>query len=180
MDGYIGETKMFAGPYAPKNWLFCQGQTLTIAQYNSLYAIIGTTYGGDGISNFNLPDLRGRVPIGGGKGTNLTERTPGQNGGLEKVTLTTTTIPQHSHTVRCDTTSTGTQLTNTPQGNLPASFVVENNPNIGCYGLNTTGNPTMKPDMINNTGGNVPHENMPPWACINYIINTVGLWPPRD
>jgi len=175
MDGYIGEVKMFVGTFAPMYWEFCWGQSLPISSYSSLYSIIGIQFGGDGVNNFCLPDLRGRIPIGGGTGPNLTPRIPGQNGGSENVTLTTDNLPAHSHTVKCDITSTGDQLKNTPQNNLPAMISTG-----GCYGVDETSNPLMKVDMINPSGNSQPHDNMPPWGCINYIICTEGLWPPRD
>jgi microcystin-dependent protein len=173
MDGYIGEIKMFAGTFAPMYWLFCWGQALPVNQYSSLYAIIGNQFGGDG-TNFNLPDLRGRIPIGGGQGTGLTSRTPGEKGGVENVTLTTAQIPAHSHTVKCDTTSTGTSLKTSPVNSLPATV------SGGGYGTDETGNPLMKADMINSAGSGQPHDNMPPWGCLNYIICTEGIWPPQN
>ena len=179
MDGYIGETKLFAGPYAPVNWLLCQGQTLAISQYNSLYAIIGTQFGGDGISNFNLPDLRGRVPVGAGTGPGLTPRSPGQSGGAEGVTLVTADMPAHAHQVKCDVGSTGSGITTTPQDNLPANLALPSGTG-GCYGADETNNPIMKADTVNTTGSGTPHENMPPWACINYIICYQGIWPPKN
>jgi microcystin-dependent protein len=96
MDGYIGEMKMFAGTFAPMDWEFCWGQQLSISQYNSLFAIIGTQFGGDGITYFNLPDLRGRTPIGSGTGPGLTPRNPAEKGGVETVTLTTANMPAHT------------------------------------------------------------------------------------
>lgn len=172
MDGYIGEVKMFAGPYAPVNWLLCQGQTLAITQYNSLYAIVGTTYGGDGINNFNLPDLRGRAPVGAGNGSGLTPRSVGQSGGAEGVTLSSANMPQHSHSVICNTAGTPA---NTPVGNVP-SLTSDGT----AYSSNQTGSADMNANMIANAGSSTPHQNMPPWACINYIINYNGMWPPRS
>jgi len=175
MDGYIGEMKMFVGTFAPLYWEFCWGQQLPISSYNSLYAIIGTQFGGDGATYFNLPDLRGRTPIGSGSGASgITPRTPGQKGGAEAVTLTIADMPNHTHTVKCDTTSTGSDVKNNPTGALPAILSTGNG-----YGSNETNNPLMKSDMINPTGGSQAHDNMPPWGCINYIICTEGIWPPQ-
>ncbi len=172
MDGYIGEVKMFAGPYAPKNWFFCQGQALSISQYNTLYAIIGTTYGGDGINNFNLPDLRGRVPVSAGSGTGLTPRSIGQSGGAENVTLVASNLPQHAHNVKCNVNGTPVS---TPVNNVPSLTS-----NGTAYSSIQTGTANMNANAIANAGNSTPHQNMPPWACINYIINYNGLWPPRD
>ncbi len=175
MDGYLGEIKMFAGTFAPVNWAFCHGQLLSVAQYQSLYALIGTQFGGDGTTTFGVPDLRGRVPVGAGTGPGLTPRIAGQRGGAENVTLTTAQMPQHTHTVKCDITSQGRQLQDTPQGNLPA--LLEGSTG---YAADETGNPLMKTDMLNESGGGQPHDNMPPWGCLQYIMCTEGLWPPRD
>lgn len=177
MDGYIGEMKMFVGTFAPMYWEFCWGQQLPISTYNSLYAIIGTQFGGDGITYFNLPDLRGRAPIGAGSGASgITPRIQGQKGGAESVTLTIADMPNHTHTVKCDTNSTGSALKNTPINALPAKSSTTTN----MYGADETGNPVMKTDMINATGGSQDHDNMPPWGCINYIICTQGIWPPQQ
>jgi microcystin-dependent protein len=175
MDGYLGEIKMFAGTFAPLYWVFCWGQTLPISQYSSMYAIIGTQFGGDGVTTFGVPDLRGRVPVGAGSGPNLTPRTAGQWGGAETVNLTVAEMPQHSHTVKCDTTSTGDQLKTTPLNNIPAILS-----SGGGYGANETGTPMMKADIINPVGSSQPHENMSPWGCMNYIMCVEGMWPPQS
>jgi microcystin-dependent protein len=174
MDGYIGEIKMFAGTFAPLNWVFCWGQQLPISSYNALYSIIGTQFGGDGTTNFGVPDLRGRIPIGGGSGPNLTPRTPGQSGGAEIVTLTTSQLPSHSHTVKCDITTSGTQLKPSPKDALPATL------GSGGYAVDETGNPIMKSDILNPSGNSQPHDNMPPWGCLNYIMCVEGIYPPRE
>lgn len=175
MDGYLGEIKMFAGTYAPAGWVYCWGQMLNITQYQSLYAIVGVQFGGDGQTTFGVPDLRGRVPVGAGTGPGLTPRLPGQMGGQEHVTLAETQIPQHTHNVRCDITSSTRSLKSTPQDNLPANF------SSGAgYGADETGNPVMKSDMLSSVGSGQPHENMPPWECLNYIICVEGNWPPRS
>ena len=175
MDGYLCEIKMFAGMFAPVNWLFCWGQTLSISQYSSLYALLGTQFGGDGTTSFCLPDLRGRVPVGSGTGPNLTPRTPGQIGGAEIVTLLTGQMPAHSHTVKCDVASPPPQQANTPVNNLPSLT----SSGTG-YGPGNSGTANMKADMLSEAGSSQPHENMPPWGCLNYIICVEGLWPPRD
>lgn len=180
MDDYIGEVKMFAGTFAPLNWLFCWGQVLPISgEYNSLFALIGFTFGGDGVNNFALPDLRARAPIGSGQGIGLTERLPGQLGGQENVTLETANLPAHSHTVNCDTISTGTQLKTSALNNLPASTYVNGTTTAGCYGSDETNNPAMNLNMVNPAGSSQPHDNMPPWGCLNYIICYSGVWPPQ-
>ena len=171
MDDYVGEVKMFAGTFAPVYWEFCWGQLLQVSEYSTLFAIIGTTFGGDGINNFALPDLRARIPIGSGQGPGLSQRAPGQMGGAENVTLETANLPQHSHTVKCDIT--GTKV-NTPVNNFPADTSVGKG-----YATNPATFGTMSTNMTSNAGSSQPHDNMPPWGCINYIICVEGVWPPR-
>jgi microcystin-dependent protein len=172
MDGYVGEIKMFAGTFAPLNWLFCQGQILPISSYNTLYALVGTQFGGDGTTTFGIPDLRGRIPIGAGAGPGLSNRTAGNKGGAETVTLTVNQLPSHTHNVKCDTTTTSTA--NTPLNNLPA--IMSSGTGYGP----TVSASTMKADMLNATGSGQQHDNMPPWGCVNYIICANGIWPPQN
>jgi microcystin-dependent protein len=174
MDGFIGEVKYFGGTYAPSGWLFCEGQLLPINQYTPLYSLIGTQFGGDGKTNFNLPDLRGRMPMCTGQGTNLTNRQQGQTGGTEGVILTQQTIPAHDHTVKCDSTTGGRGIKNAPKDNLFA------NTNLGAeYAAGATGTQLMKNDMVNPEGQNAAHENMPPWLCLRAIICVYGYYPIR-
>jgi len=174
MDGYLGEIKMFAGTFAPLNWVFCWGQSLSVSQYSALYALISNQFGGNA-TNFNVPDLRGRVPIGAGAGPGLTPRTQAQMGGLENVTLNISNLPLHTHTVKCDIASAPPQQVNTPVNNLPS--VISNGTG---YAPGTTNNSSMKADMLSNTGSSQPHDNMPPWGCLNYILCVEGMWPPKD
>jgi len=175
MDGYLGEIKMFAGTFAPMYWVFCWGQTLSISSYSSLYSIIGVQFGGDGITTFGVPDLRGRIPLGAGTGPGLTARTQGQTGGSENVTLTAAQLPAHSHTVKCDVASAPTLQVNTPVNNLPSLTSTGTG-----YAPGTANNSNMKADMLSNSGSSQPHDNMPPWGCLNYIMCVEGIWPPRD
>ncbi len=173
MEGFIGEVKYFAGPYPPANWAFCDGQSLSITENPALYSIIGTQFGGDGRTTFNLPDLRGRIVLGTGQSSGTSYRHQGDKGGYEQVPLTQLTVPAHSHAVQCDTVSSARQLKNTPQNNL---FATKTSPG---YGSDSTGNPTMKADMINDEGKLHSHENMPPWTCLHYIICLSGSYPIR-
>ena len=175
MDGYMGEIKMFAGNYPPANWAFCQGQLLAISEYNALYAILGTQFGGDGRVNFNLPDLRSRVPVGSGQGLGLSYRAQGQYGGYERVALSANQLPSHSHTINCDMTSDSRSESADPENNLPAK-----NTSGKSYGANATGGHQMHTNTVNNTGNGDLIENMQPWMCLNFIICLVGQWPPRS
>jgi microcystin-dependent protein len=158
---YVGEIRIFAGNFAPAGWMFCQGQLLPISEYETLFNLIGTTYGGDGQSTFAVPDLRGRLPIHSGSGFTLA-----QMGGVETVTLTTSQISSHTHPVLATTNSNTAAL---PGGNLLAS-----QPDI--YDQNKPGTTTMAP-AISSTGGSQPHDNFQPYLCMNFILSLYGVFP---
>src|SRR4051812_30687984 len=160
---YVGEIRMFAGNFAPAGWMFCEGQLLPISEYETLFNLIGTTYGGDGQSTFALPDLRGRIPIHQGNGFTLAE-----NGGVETVTLTVAQIPSHTHALLAS--SSVAQQTN-PTANLvgqstQAKLYIDDVPNVN-----------LAPVVISSVGGSQPHSNLQPYLCINYIISLFGLYP---
>jgi len=161
---YVGEIRMFAGNFAPAGWMFCEGQLLPISEYETLFNLIGTTYGGDGQSTFQLPDLRGRLPMHMGNGFTLA-----QIGGVETVTLTTSQIPAHSHTVLATTNSNTASL---PNGGFLAS-----GPDI--YDLNIGGTSTMAP-AISPVGGSQPHDNFQPYLCVDFIISLFGIFPSQN
>lgn len=160
---YVGEIRMFAGNFAPAGWMFCEGQLLPISENETLFQLIGTTYGGDGESTFALPDLRGRVPIHQGNGFILAE-----TGGAEEITLTVNQIPAHSHPFLATLNPGGT--TN-PQPNLTA-----NSPNVGLY-IEDVATTNMSPQAIGPVGGSQPHTNFQPYLCINFIISLFGIFP---
>jgi microcystin-dependent protein len=162
---YVGEIRMFAGNFEPAGWAFCNGQLLPISENETLFQLIGTTYGGDGESTFALPDLRGRVPIHQGNNFILAE-----NGGAEAITLTVTQIPAHAHTFQ-GTSDTAT--TNTPTNNV---FAQSTGATVFPYG---TDQPltTLHPNTIPPVGGSQPHTNYQPYTCITYIISLFGLFP---
>lgn len=160
---YVGEIRMFAGNFAPAGWMFCEGQLLPISEYETLFNLIGTTYGGDGQSTFGLPDLRGRVPLHQGNGFTLAE-----TGGVEEVTLTVSQIPVHTHPV-LSSTAVGNQIL--PSGNvLAASF------NVTPY-INDTTDANMNPLAVSSAGGNQPHNNFQPYLCVDFIISLFGIFP---
>jgi microcystin-dependent protein len=160
---YVGEIRMFAGNFAPAGWMFCEGQLLPISENETLFQLIGTTYGGDGQSTFALPDLRGRIPIHQGNGFILAE-----TGGAEQVTLTVNQIPAHTHPLLASTASASS---NSPAGSLLAESASLN--------LYTQDSPdaNMAPAAIGAVGGNQPHENMQPYLCLSFIISLFGLFP---
>jgi len=161
---YVGEIRLFAGNYAPFNWMFCNGTVLPISGYQTLYNLIGTTYGGNGQTTFNLPDLRSRFTVGQGTGLPL-----GMLGGTETVTLNTNQIPAHTH-VPAASSLTGSS--SSPAGNYWAaqpSLL----PYIAATGINTT----MNQNSIGQTGGNTAHDNMIPFLVVSYIIAVYGIYP---
>ena len=162
---YVGEIRMFAGNFAPAGWMFCEGQLLPISEYDTLFNLIGTTYGGDGQSTFALPDLRGRVPLHFGNGFTLAE-----TGGVETVTLTVSQIPAHSHPLL---TSTSTATTADPTGNALAVTPLAT---TLAYGLDAPLTP-LSPTAIGSIGGSQPHETFQPYLCVDFIISLFGIFP---
>ena len=160
---YVGEIRMFAGNFAPAGWMFCEGQLLPISEYETLFQLIGTTYGGDGESTFALPDLRGRIPIHQGNGFILAE-----TGGAEEITLTVNQVPAHSHPLLASSDPTqvpnpagtvlGTPLTATPFITLPATV-------------------SLSPQSVTSVGGSQPHTNFQPYLCVDFIISLFGIFP---
>jgi microcystin-dependent protein len=177
MEGYIGEIRLFAGNFAPRNWALCEGQLLPINSYTAVFSILGTIYGGDGRTTFGLPDLRGRTPIGPGNGPGLSSYNIGQKGGVETVTLNATQIPSHNHT------ATGQIKSNGGPGDAPSpagAYFGEANDDI--YASSAGG--TMASDGVNitvgNAGGNQSHENRQPYLACYYIICLAGIYPSRS
>ena len=170
---YVGEIRMFGGNFEPAGWMFCEGQLLPISEYDTLFNLIGTTYGGDGQSTFALPDLRGRVPIHTGSGAGTTT-TLGQPGGVEAVTLTGNQIPSHSHALLA---TTGNAVLS-PSGALPAAA------SGGVSGLltygPTPGNTTLNATSIQNSSGGQPHSNFQPYLCLSFIISLFGIFPSQS
>jgi microcystin-dependent protein len=162
---YVGEIRMFAGNFAPAGWMFCEGQLLPISENETLFQLIGTTYGGDGQSTFALPDLRGRIPIHQGNGFILAE-----TGGAEEITLTVNQIPAHSHPLL------GTSVPGT-SGN-PASRVVAETGTAGAFlYLEDTPTVNMAANAIGPVGGSQPHTNFQPYLCVDFIISLFGIFP---
>lgn len=160
---YVGEIRMFAGNFAPAGWMFCEGQLLPISENETLFNLIGTTYGGDGQSTFALPDLRGRLPLHMGNGFILAE-----TGGAEEITLTVNQIPAHSHPLLASSSS-GTLAT--PVNNLLAESVT-----INPY-IQDQANSNMNAAAVSAIGGSQPHTNFQPYLCINFIISLFGIFP---
>jgi microcystin-dependent protein len=160
---YVGEIRMFAGNFAPAGWMFCEGQLLPISENETLFQLIGTTYGGDGESTFALPDLRGRIPIHQGNGLILAE-----TGGVEEVTLTVSQIAAHSHPLLA---STGPGTANSPVGNVTGETTA-----ISLYIEDATSQ-NLNAAAVTPTGGSQPHTNFQPYLCVDYIISLFGIFP---
>lgn len=164
---FVGEIRIFAGNFAPLGWTFCDGSLQSIAQNTTLFALIGTTYGGDGQQTFALPDLRGRVPIHQGAGPGLSQRTIGESSGSETVTLTAAQMPVHTHALQASSA-----LANGSAGS--AGVLAATAVNIYGNGPPTT---PMATQAVTPLGGGQPHENMAPFVAINYIISLFGIFP---
>ncbi|GKU78214.1 phage tail protein [Paenibacillus sp. L3-i20] len=175
MDPYVGEIRIFSGNYAPVGWAICQGQTLPIRTYTALYSVIGNQYGGDGKTNFKLPDMQDRASIHQGAGPGLTPRTIGETDGDAKVTLTINEIPKHTHLPNCTTTG-GTSES-------PENMIWSGTPGfVGpkVYSSETqTPNTTMNVNVLTSAGGNQAHNNMQPLLGLSFIIALEGVYPPR-
>ena len=174
---YVGQILMFGGNFAPVGWMLCAGQLLPISENETLFQLIGTTYGGDGQSTFGLPDLRGRVPIHMGTGNGLSTYVIGQAAGVESVTLNTQQIPTHNHFANAANSSGNSK---TPQGTILANEGGADADKVSIYApwdndpANMT---TMLPAMVQQTGGNQPHENRQPLLVLNFIISLFGVFP---
>jgi microcystin-dependent protein len=181
-EPFIGEIQMFGGNFAPRNYAFCDGTLLPIAQNTALFSLLGTTYGGDGRVTFGLPDLRGRIPVHAGNGPGLTTRRLGESSGAETAALTVNQIPSHVHA----------QSVETLQAAAPGTAPNTSNPtNASVAGVMTysnlaadTLNADMEADSIEHpapgaTGGGQPHNNMAPYQTISFIIALQGLFPSR-
>jgi len=160
---YVGEIRMFGGNFAPAGWMFCEGQPLPISENETLFQLIGTTYGGDGESVFLLPDLRGRIPIHQGSGFSLA-----QAAGAEEITLTVAQIPAHSHPFVAANTR-GDQIS--PGGNVAAQSF-----NVVPY-INDSPTGNFNPGAIQPVGGSQPHTNFQPYLCVSFIISLFGIFP---
>jgi len=171
-DPFVAEIRMFAGNFAPTGWALCNGQLMPLSQNTALFSLLGTMYGGNGKSNFALPDLQGRSPMHQGAGPGLTARVVGEAGGEANVTLLTSEIPAHTHLAGCDT---GAASIGTPTGQMWASGGRGRPP---AYG--TTPNTAMSPQALATAGSSVPHNNRQPFLGLTFIIALQGIFPPRS
>jgi microcystin-dependent protein len=166
---YVGELRMFAGNFAPAGWMMCEGQLLPISENETLFQLIGTTYGGDGQATFALPDLRGRVPIHKGTGSSGSTYILAETGGAEEVTVTVNQMPIHSHPL-IGTTSIGNDANATNNVLAQAST-------FDPYNVSTPPATAMAAQSVGSTGGSQPHTNFQPYICLNFIISLFGIFP---
>jgi len=167
-EPFLGQLQQFGFNFAPRGWAFCNGQLMSIAQNTALFALLGTTYGGDGQTTFAVPDMRGRISLHMGQGPGLTNREEGEASGNESVTLLSTQMPQHNHLLNA---STGQKLVSIPAAN-----------NFGASDsfTNATLDSVLDPGTVGLTGGNQPHENRQPFLVINWCIAVEGIFPSRN
>jgi microcystin-dependent protein len=176
MEGYIAEIRLFAGNFAPRGWAFCAGQILSIAQNTALFALLGTTYGGNGQTTFALPDLRGRVAIGPGQGPGLPAYQLGEMAGEPTHTLIITEMPAHNHQAQASGVSDGGN-SGSPGGGTWASSSNRD----GIYSNAAPNSPMASGNIaIGIAGGSQPHNNMQPYLGMNYIICLEGIFPSRN
>ncbi len=180
MEEYLGIVKLFAGPYAPQGWAFCNGALLNISQNTALFAVIGIQYGGNGTTTFALPNLMGRVAVGAGNGTGIPNVTPGQAAGSATVTLQTANMPAHTHLQQFANVAS---TTNSPSGNVLAQITAADGEGIALTASGYAPAGTLvpgDPQAISPAGGNLPFSAIPPYLGMNYIICVNGLFPPRS
>ena len=166
---FIGEIRMYAGYYPPAGWMFCEGQLLSMEEHAHLHAILGTTYGGDGVTTFALPDFRGRAPMHMGSGPGLPARALGEYAGEEYVSLSPLEIPAHSHTVKA---SSGVGTTDNPSLRYPAKNAA------GVPSYHASADTALANNALVVAGSSQPHTNLQPFTCVNFIISLYGTFPP--
>jgi microcystin-dependent protein len=170
MEGFIGEIRTWANSYAPRGWMYCEGQELAIGQYQAMYVVIGTAFGGNGTTTFRLPDLRGRAAVGMGAGPGLTPRTLGQTAGAESVTLTEAQLPAHRHSLNASSEPASVA---SPVGAYPAAAE-----QLMPYASSAGG--VMASAMIATAGQSQAHSNLQPYLAVRYIICVEGYFPVRS
>ena len=169
---YVAEIRLFGFTFAPNGWAFCNGQLLSISNFQALFTLLGTTYGGDGQNTFALPNLQSRVPVHQGQGAGLSQHPIGQYGGVENVTLTVNQMPAHNHLVNATSSAAtvngpGTRFLGHVQAGAPPIYAA-------------TTNDTMAPTMISVAGSSQPHTNIQPYLVLNFCIALAGIFPSRN
>jgi microcystin-dependent protein len=172
-DPFVAEIRIFPFNFAPRGWAWCDGQLMPLSQNTALFSLLGTTYGGNGQSNFALPDLQGRVPMHPGQGPGLSLHDLGETGGSETVTLLESEIPSHTHTLRADAADPA-------DVQAPSAAVVLARSSGGnAYQSSAAGLVSMAPEMLASAGGDQPHNNLQPYLTFHFNIALQGVYPPR-
>ena len=169
-EPFLCEIRMFAGDFAPRGWALCDGQLLSISENDPLFSLLGTIYGGDGRTTFGLPDLRGRLPLHAGTGPGLTERRIGSKSGVEQVTLNSSQLPSHQHTLRASADPADSK---NARGRVLAHAAEP------LYAAETSPPAPLHPSSITSTGAGQPHSNVMPFLCVHFIIALFGIYPSR-
>lgn len=172
-DPFVAEIRIFPFNFAPRGWAFCDGQLLPLSQNTALFSLLGTTYGGNGKSNFALPDLQGRAPMHPGQGPGLSLHDLGETGGSDTVSLLESEIPSHSHAMRADLIDLGEVTTPTSTTSLAISR------NISIFNPTTQGIVSMSGQSLAPAGGDMPHNNLQPYLTFYFCIAMQGVFPPR-
>jgi len=170
-DPFVAEIRIFPFNFAPKGWAFCDGQLMVLSQNTALFSLLGTTYGGNGINNFALPNLMGAAPMHPGQGPGLSLHDLGETGGSEAVTLIASEIPSHTHGIPCESSEVGAQP-------AAATFARSDYDRPPAYSANSP-DVSMSPAMLTTSGGGQPHNNMSPYLTLNFCIALQGVFPPR-
>ncbi len=174
-DFFVAEIRMFAGNFAPRSWALCNGQIMAISQNTALFSLLGTFYGGNGQTTFALPDLRGRAPMHWGNGVGLSSRVIGEVAGENSVTLLTTEMPAHTHTI------SGAVIANSTPSATPASNTLFTNSSPNNLYAAAVGTPVLlAPQSISTAGGSQPHNNTQPYQAVTFIIALQGIFPARN
>jgi microcystin-dependent protein len=181
-EPYMSQIEIFGFNFAPKNWALCAGQIMAINQNQALFALLGTTYGGNGVQTFQLPDLRSRIPLGWGNGAGLSPYVLGEIGGNESVTLQQTQVPTHTHLINADS-STSSTLTNVPSGTVGLGRSSGTAPS-GAFAVNIYNSGSAPTKLgsaaVGTTNGSLPHSNLMPTLCMNFCICLLGIFPSRN
>lgn len=174
MDPFVAEIRIFPFNFAPKGWAFCDGQILPLSQNTALFALLGTTYGGDGKSNFALPNMQGNAPMHPGQGPGLSLHDLGETGGSDTVTLLESEIPSHFHAVNC---LGGSRVSG--QVGAPAGALLAKTGGTPANAYGPTGSQMLNDRVVSPQGGDQPHDNMQPYLTLNFCIALQGVFPPR-
>ncbi len=175
-EPFLGEIRMFAGNFAPRDWAFCDGKLLSVSQNDALFSLVYNVYGGDGRTTFGLPDLRGRLPMHHGSGPGLTPRAIGARFGTEIASLSKDQIPTHTHSLRASDQAADSNI---PVGHTLATPASGAN-SYGPLSSDSNKNVQLADTAVSNSGGNQAHSNLMPSLCINFIIALKGIYPSRN